>query len=154
MKVSLGIIVLVLFYHTISYTQEITMFPGFWSPKYYQNSDQITSKEVGLLMQEVDFAHQLWRKSNTQNTVAWVALGAQLGFSVYTLSHLDSRRKSLNGLVGSLVCSAISIGYSFASQNTKRKAILSYNKFIKEKHSQSLYQITPSKEGLGIALHF
>lgn len=24
------------------YAQEITMFPGFWGTKYYQNSDPIT----------------------------------------------------------------------------------------------------------------
>lgn len=153
MKIPFIVVLVIISVHSKIACQEITMFPGLWGPKYYLNSDHISPQHVSKSMKEFEYTHRLWQKSKTQNTVAWIALGAQLCFSYYTLTNLDNRKRATNGLIGNLVCGAISIGYSLTSQNTKRKAILSYNKLIKEKKENSQFY-TPSSSGLGIVMHF
>ncbi len=135
------------------YAQEITIFPGFWGPRYYQNSDPISVSEVGNLMKEVPYANAQWKKSKSQLTGAWVAVGAQFGFLFWQLNKISKNESGTPLLIGNIACGAIGIGLSISSNNLRKKAILAYNKFSKERRDNS-YFFAPSTSGLGIAMQF
>ena len=144
---------LLLLIYTQSYAQEITMFPGFWGTKYYQNSDPISVGDVGRLMQDVPYANAEWKKSKAQLTGAWVAVGAQFGFLFWQFNKISNNESGTPQLIGNIACGAIGIGLSIASNNSRKKAILAYNKFSKESRDNSYY-FAPSSSGLGIAMRF
>lgn len=148
------IIITILFlFSSSTYAQEITVFPGFWGNKYYQNSDPITLRQVGELMKDVPYANAEWEKSKAQLTGAWVAVGAQFGFLVWQLNKLRNNESGTTQLIGNIACGAIGIGLSLASNNSRKKAILAYNKYTKESIG-SAYYFMPSSSGLGIAMQF
>jgi len=146
-------IVLILMSCTFSYSQEITMFPSFFGTNYYHNSTPVTSKQVGVLMKQIPDADVYWRKSINYNIGAWVAVAGQFGFLFWQINKLKNYERGTNQLIGNLACGTVAIALSYASQSAKRKAILTYNHLIKTKSKTSLF-VTPSSEGLGIAVHF
>ena len=135
------------------HAQEITMFPGFWGPKYYQNSDPVSISEVGKLMKDVPYANAEWKKSKAQMTGAWVAAGAQFGFLFWQLNKISNNERGTPQLIGNIACGVIGIGLSLASSNSRKKAILVYNKYSKEGKENS-YFFAPSTSGIGIAMQF
>lgn len=133
--------------------QEITVFPGFWGPKYYMDSNRIKSSDVAILMKENKFSNKYWHKSKVQNSLSYVALAGQLAFTFYLLDNPYDRKKATTSLVGNLICGGLAIGFSFASQNSKRKAILYYNENLKKKGQSSMY-IGAGSDGIGAVVKF
>ncbi|MBK8348776.1 MAG: hypothetical protein IPL08_14610 [Saprospiraceae bacterium] len=153
MKWFFKIFILILMMNSETSAQEITVFPGFWGQKYYVNSDRISVYDVGTLMKEVPVADAYWRRSKTQMSGAWVAVGAQFGFLFWQINKLKNGESGSTQLVGNIACGVIGIGLSLASNNSRQKAILSYNKLIKKKGDQSYY-FEPASTGLGIGMKF
>ncbi len=136
-----------------SYGQEITVFPGFFGQKYYEDSNRISASEVGKLMKRVPVSNDYWKKSKVQNAFGYAALAGQIGFTYYMLNNSYDRKKATTGLVGNLLCGGVAIGFAFASQNSKRKAILNYNNAIKRKEHLSI-RLSSSPAGVGLGIQF
>jgi len=137
----------------ISFTQEITFFSGFWEMEYYENSDRITKKQVGEKMKKIPMAHELWKKSKQQNTIGWLAIVPQLILGNLAIKKAKNGENAMPHLIGSLACGAVSIGFSLASNNNRKKAILTYNEKIKLKNETSLH-LGSTQNGLGLTLGF
>lgn len=106
-----------------------------------------------MLMKEVPYANAEWKKSKSLSTGAWVAVGAQFGFLFWQINKISNNESGTPQLIGNIACGAIGIGLSLASNNSRKKAILAYNKFSKEGRESSYY-FAPSTSGLGIAMQF
>lgn len=141
--------------------QEITMFPGFWAPEYYQDDQKINKKELeALFLKNVDVQSQ-WKKAKAQETVAGIATLAELGLLVWAYSEmLDDRRprnerarRALGPFVGSLGSLVIGAIYLTKANKSKKNAILMYNKQFDK---QTSFHIAPigNQNGLGLALKF
>lgn len=131
-------------------SQELSMFQGFWSMKYYQDSDQISKKQVGSLMLQDKVANNLWQKSKSHALISYVALGAELGFLVWLLQRGSNGDSQVVPLVGGLATAVVGIGFALSSSSLMRKAILKYNQ------SQDIgsLQLAPTYNGYGLVLSF
>ncbi len=137
----------------ISFAQEITIFPGFWDMQYYENSNRITTKEVGEKMKNIPMANELWHKSKQQNTIGWLALIPQFGFGIWAINRAANGENAMPQLIGSLASGAVGIGFSLAYINSRKNAILTYNEKIKLKNETSLH-LGSTQNGLGLTLGF
>lgn len=131
-------------------SQEITMFPGFWRMKYYEDDKQISRKEVETLMLQDDEANRLWQKSKKHMSFAVLGLGAQLGFLFWQLDRSNNRESQTAPFIGVLGSAAVSIGFYVSSNNLKKKAILKYNNSV----DVGTLNIGPTYNGLGWSGHF
>jgi len=141
----------ILFFAQSSFAQEITMFPGFWGTTYYQDEDKISKGEVNSLMLADREANQLWQKSKSHETIAWVAVGAQIGLLVWQLNRSKNGESQTVPLIGVIGVGAVGIGFSFSSSSLRKKAILKYN------HNQdtgALLNFGPTYNGLGMVYQF
>lgn len=141
--------------------QEITMFPGFWGPEYYQDDRKVNKKDFESLLLKNEDAQLHWKKAKAQETVAGIATLAELGLLVWSYSELlDDRRpeserakRALGPLIGSLGSLVIAAVYLTKANRSKKNAILTYNKQFDKKAS---FYIAPigNQNGLGLALKF
>ncbi len=151
MKISQFVIsVLFVAFITKVTAQEITVFPGFWSEKYYQDDTQISKKQVETLMLSDAEASTYWQKSKNHMTIAWVAFGAEVGFLVWQLNRGNNGDSQTVPLIGVLGSAGVAIGFALSSSNLKKKAILSYNNNLE---TNTLY-LGPTQDGLGLSLSF
>lgn len=142
--------------HFIVFTisaQEITVFPGFFSESYYEDSQKISKNEVRQLMKKVPEASALWQKSISQQTGAWIAVGGQFGFLIWQLNRASNNKSQGAQLAGNIGCGLVAIVLGLSSSNSKKSAILTYNKQIKVKSRQS-FNFSPSNNGIGISMGF
>lgn len=134
-----------------SFAQEITMFPGFWGTQYYQDENKISKREVGAIMSQDAEANQLWQKSNTHETMAWVSLGVQVGFLVWQLNRGKNGESQTVPLIGVIGAGVVGIGFSFSSQSLRKKAILKYNQ---NQDVGGILNFGPTYNGLGLVYQF
>ncbi len=139
------------------------MFPGFWSPEYYQDDEKISKKQLEFLLAKNEEVNAYWKKSKRQEIVFGVAVIAELGFAIWFYSellndspYLTNREKAENaigpalGVLGTGILAGI---FRNSASKSKKKAILTYNKQFDKK---TVYRLTPvsNKNGLGLALKF
>ena len=132
-------------------SQEITMFPGFWDYKYYQDDKQISKKELVMLLEQDEIAYSHWKKSKTFSALSIASLGAEIGFFVWQLNNRSNNKSQTGPFIGVLGSFASVITFALISSGQKKKSILKYNEGLDQK---SAFRIVPSKQGIGIALQF
>ena len=151
MKIKLTIVgMVILFMSNITIAQEITMFQGFWSMKYYEDDKKISKSEVETLMLNDAEANQYWRKSELHQKIAIAGIVAYVGFSIWGINEYDDNQLRVAPLVGSIASLGVTLGFSLSSSNNKRKAILRYNKT----HDVATINIGPTYNGMGLVLNF
>lgn len=141
--------------------QEVTIFPGFWSPEYYQDDTKISKKDLEALLAKNDEVLSHWKKAKTQEAVFGIATLAEVGLLVWGYSELldDNRPRNeranravgpIAGSLGALIIGAI---YLNKANQSKKNAILTYNKQFDEK---TAFRVAPigNQNGLGLALRF
>ena len=143
--------ILMCFILSQSYGQELSMYPGFWSYKYYQDDQQISKSEFESILNTVPEAQTAWQKSKDHMAYSWLALGAEIGFLVWQLNARDNGKSQTGPFIGVIGTAVAAIGFSISSANLKRKAILKYNQAIED--SGSLY-IGPAPNGFGMVYRF
>ncbi|MEZ4888656.1 MAG: hypothetical protein R3E32_28280 [Chitinophagales bacterium] len=143
------IITTVIFTNNI-HAQEITMFPGFWSTKYYQDDSQISKQQVESLMLKDSEANQLWQKSKQHMTIGWIAFGAEVGFLFWQLNKASNNESQTVPLIGVLGSAGVATGFSLSANNLKKKSILKYN----SNADTGSLNFGPTYNGLGLVLSF
>ncbi len=144
-------------------SQEITMFPGFWSAEYYQDDEKISKKQLEVLLAKNEEVQAYWKKSKTQEIVAGIAVIGEIGFLVWAyseilndnpyLSNRDKAKNAIGPLLGGIGATTIAAIFHTASNKSKRRAILTYNKQFDKKN---VYRLAPvgNENGLGLAIRF
>jgi len=130
--------------------QEITMFPGFFSVKYYQDDTKISKQQVEGLMRQDSEANELWQKSKKHMGLAYLALGAEIGFLIVQLNKANKNENQTGPLIGVLASAGVALGFSFSASNLKKKAILKYN----QNADVGSINFGPTYNGLGFVLSF
>ena len=133
-----------------TYAQEITMFPGFWKVKYYQDDTQISKKQVESLMLNDSEANQLWRKSKKHMTIGYLAVGVEFGFLIWQLNRENNNESQTVPFVGVLASAGVAIGFTLSASNLRKDAILKYNKNA----DIGTLNFGPTYNGLGLVLQF
>lgn len=128
--------------------QEVTTFPGFWGPQYYEDDRRISLSEVQALIQKDSEANQLWKKAQSHQTIAWVALAAEIGFLAWAVT--SNSDDITIPAVGVLVTGGISIGYSLSAASLQKRSILKYNSNL----DSAALHLGPTHNGLGLVLSF
>lgn len=153
---SIYIFVLALFVVSVAQAQEITSFSGFWNVEYYEDDNEITKKELKLLMTKNDEVNAYWKKSIRNGTIGYIAFAAQTASVVWLSSELASDNNANETLAPAVATVGFGIVAGIflnaASKNGKR-AILTYNKQFDDK---TTFRLVPAanKNGLGLALRF
>jgi len=147
------LILLIIGYFSLSNleAQEITMFAGFWGPKYYQDAKQINKKQLENLLEKDAAIYKHWQRSKNYETLAWVAIGVEAGFAAWEISDPNNRKNNTAtaiGVFGSLITGTV---FVFLSNGEKKKSILKHNKSIQKSTS---FTIKPSGNGLSLVLQF
>ncbi|MEO1011149.1 MAG: hypothetical protein AAFX53_07560 [Bacteroidota bacterium] len=135
-------------------SQEISVFSGFWSPKYYQDDTLITKKEAKELLLNFKDSEKYWRKKMLNEGFFYGSYTVSLAGAVWL--GIEAGRDSDNTIapslttLGGLIVSAI-----FLQESSKngRKAILAYNKQFDKKTAYKLVPIG-NKDGFGLAIKF
>ncbi|MGI9551694.1 MAG: hypothetical protein ACR2MT_10870 [Aurantibacter sp.] len=143
--------------------QEITMFSSFSGNKYYQDDKEIDKKELQALFDKNKEVSTYWKKSKGQELAATIALAAETGFAVWmtlemlnddpSLGSRDRVNNALGPALGTLGTGIIGYIFLYSSTNTKKKAILAYNKQFDKKAAFRLVPVS-NQNGLGLALKF
>lgn len=142
---------ILLFFISKMQAQEITIFPGFWAPKYYQDNNEISKKDVISLIKTDQEAYSYWKKSNTYNTLSWISLAVEAGFSAWTVERAVNDGSTLGPLLATTGSFVGVIVFGIISGKKKKQAILKYNTNF---DSKTTFKVEPSKTGFGIALNF
>lgn len=135
--------------------QEITVFPGFWSVEYYQDDQRIDKPELKKLMSQNEEVSAYWKKSNTNSTIAYVAIAGELGcaFWMGTQFGEDDPNKILAPAAGTVGFAIIAGIFINSANKNGKKAILKYNTQFDNKTTFRLVPTT-NQNGLGLALKF
>lgn len=158
---SIPLLFLFVLFTTESSAQEITVFPGFWSSEYYQDDKKIDKKELEALFKKNDEVQAYWKKSKGQAVASGVVVVAELGFIIWMYAEIldESRprqergKRALGPLIGGLGSSVIAGVLLHASNKSKKRAILTYNKQFDKKTTFRLIPVG-NQNGLGLALKF
>ncbi|MFK7814170.1 MAG: hypothetical protein AB8B59_16855 [Maribacter sp.] len=144
-------------------SQEITMFSSFTGYKYYEDDHEIDKKELQALLERNEETKAYWKKSKGQNIGAIIGLTAEFGFALWMTSELlnddanlsgrDKAKNALGPAIGVLGSGIVGGIFMYASSNSKKKAILAYNKQFDKKTTFRLVP-TSNQNGLGLALKF
>ena len=131
--------------------QDLSYYTGMWSTKYYQDNQEITAKEFEGLLETNSSSHDLWKTHKTQSIIGNSLGLAQLGSFIWLVSDVSNNRDAGASTIATLGFGGLAIWILSKAINNKREAVLTYNR---ELHQKTSFKITPSKNGLGIALTF
>ncbi len=150
---TLPIFVLLFFCFNAAKAQEITAFPGFWSTEYYEDDTKITKQELKTLFAKNEEVNRYWKKSNKNETLAYIAIAGQTAGAFWFGAELGSDNSSdlLAPLAASLGFAVIAGIFINAANKNAKKAILTYNKQFDTKTTYSIEPLA-NKNGLGVAL--
>ncbi|NAS13553.1 hypothetical protein [Poritiphilus flavus] len=132
-------------------SQEVTMFPGFWDYKYYQDDERITKKELVSLLETNDEALKHWKRSRTFSQLSYVLLAAEVGFLVWQIDRARNDLSTTGPFIGVMASFGVGLTFAILNGSQKRKAVLKYNQGLEK---PTAFKILPSKRGLGIVLQF
>ncbi len=132
------------------HAQELSMFQGFWNIKYYEDDNEISKQEFAEKIKSDSESKELWEKSSSKMTVAYVAFAAELGFLAWQINRSSNRESQTVPLLGVLGTAIVAIGFSSSSMRLKKEAILKYNK------NQDIGSIRfgPTHNGFGLVVNF
>lgn len=150
---SFPILLLVFLFGSKINAQEISVKPGFWQAKYFQNEDQITKEKFENILATNTTAFDVWTKGKKQKNLWWTFAAIEGGFAVWFFSvngDLKKMRTPAIGMVGSFAIGSV---FFFKSINSKKKALTEYNKQFDTKTAYRLVPVS-NKNGLGLALKF
>ena len=133
--------------------QEVTVFSGFWGPKYYEDDREITRSELKKLFAENEEVAGLWKNSETNAALAYAAITVELGFAIWTGVELGRDGDALVPAIGTVGTAIIATIFLSGANKNARKAILTYNKQFDRKTTYSIVPLA-NKSGLGLALKF
>ncbi len=148
-KIFIAVCLLISSMHQIS-AQKVSMRSGFAKSNFYLGEESITKVDMTNLMKKDGTSWKHWKRSNTFNTLSWVALITEAGFATWNIidKNPENERAANIGVYTSL---AGVIVFSLLSHGQRKKAISSYN----SKFDQfNVFTIKPSKKGLGIVVQF
>ncbi len=131
--------------------QEITMFPSFWGYEFYQDDERIDREQLASLFENNQETLDLWKKSNTLESLAWVSFAAETGFAIWTFKDLQNDEHSIVPALATLGSAVAVVIFTQLSNKNKKEAILRYNQGLE---SKTTFRIEPSKNGLGVVLRF
>lgn len=143
--------------------QEITMFSSFIGYKYYQDDKEISKDDLQSLLYRNNEVKKFWKKSKTQEAISIVGIAAEMSFAVWMtlellnddpfLSGRDRSQNALGPALGVIGTGIVGGIFMYASNNSKKKAILTYNKQF---DNQTSFRLVPTsnENGLGLALQF
>tara|TARA_R110000868_G_scaffold88836_3_gene247488 strand:- start:73 stop:570 length:498 start_codon:yes stop_codon:yes gene_type:complete len=141
--------------------QEITSFSSMWSMEYYQDDRKITRKDVKDLFSQNEEVYLHWKKADTKEIVAGVALvGEFVGVFWATsellnddplLSNGDKAKNAIGPLAGGIGAAVIGAIFLNSANKSRKRAILSYNKQFDKKATFS-FEPVANESGLGLAI--
>ncbi|WP_339653133.1 hypothetical protein [uncultured Maribacter sp.] len=141
--------------------QEITSFSSMWSMEYYQDDQKITRKDVKDLFSKNDEVYQLWKKADTKEIVAGVALVGEFVGVFWATSELlnddpsltnrDKAKNAVGPMAGGIAGAIVGIIYMNSANKSRKRAILSYNKQFDKKATFS-FEPVANESGLGLAI--
>ena len=133
MKYYFLLITFTFFLTTIS-AQELTVYPGMFGFKYYQDDVMISKKEFVYQLEKDANSRELWRKARNNNTLGYVCLGVQLGFLYLALDQgqqsISGRKINKQSLIyggTSIATGIVGIVFNFKKLSLQRRAILAFN---------------------------
>ena len=141
---------LIIMFSVICKSQEITMFPGFWKMKYYEDKIEIDQNRFEMLLKSEPQSYAYLKKSKRDRTIAIAAIVAEIGFLTWYLNEVGNNEDGVVPLVGTLVTAGASIGFSLSSMKNLRESILTYN----DRKTSASINIGPTYNGLGMVLSF
>jgi len=160
---SIYLFAITLFFFSNLNTQEITMFSSFTGYKYYQDDKEITKDDLKTLLYKNEELKKYWKRSDTQEAISIIALAAEFGFGIWMsaeilnddpfLTNRDKAKKSLGPALGTIGTGILAGVFMYASNNSKKKAILQYNKQFDKKATFRLIP-TSNRNDLELALCF
>ncbi len=133
-----------------AYSQELSMFQGFWTIEYYQDNQRLSKKEFESVMFQDKQAYGLWNKSKKHNAVSIIAAGVQVGFLVLLVDRLSDDENLTIPTVGMIGSAVTSFVFGGSARKLKRDAILNYN----NREGVSSILLTPTYNGFGFVLSF
>ena len=143
--------ILMCFILSQSYGQELTIYRGILSDKYYQGKNEISKAEFKSIIKSDQGSLNAWQKSNTYNTIAWLAFGSSVGFSLWhRVDRIKDQSQTLP-LVGMIGSFAVAVTFGYSARSLKSKAIIRYNRSIED--SGTLY-FGPAPNGVGMVYRF
>ena len=150
---TIPILLILFFCLTAAKAQEITAFPGFWSTEYYEDDTKITKQELKTLFAKNEEVNRYWKKSNKNETAAYLAIAGQTAGAFWLGAELGSDTSSdlLAPLATSLGFAIIAGIFINSANKNAKKAILTYNKQFDTKTTYSV-EALGNKNGLGIAI--
>jgi hypothetical protein len=158
---SLSFLIVFFLYGSVLQGQEVTIFPSFWGMDFYQDDQELDKKQFIQLLKTNDAAYAHWKKSNTQEILSGVAFAGQVGLLLWGVeewtrdgvSERDRANAALGPIAGSLVVAVLTGIFMNASNKSKRRAVLTYNKRFDK---QTSFRLVPAmnQNGMGIGLRF
>ncbi len=142
-----------LFIFSTSEAQEIAVKSGFWKLKYYQNDDEISKEKFENILSTNTAAFDKWTKGKKQENLWWTFAGLEGGFAVWFFAVNGDAKAMITPAIGMVSSFAIGSVYFFKSINSKKKALIEYNREFDNNTTFRLFPIG-SKDGLGLALRF
>jgi hypothetical protein len=133
--------------------QEISIFPGLFKQEFYVDDQKVSRKEVETLIAKNKEANIMWQKSKKYQWAAGCFSIAQAGLAIYALNKASNgdQESALTPLYAAVGVGIGSVIFSYNFLKLRKNAILKYNKsFDKKSHSY----ISPSSNGIGLALNF
>tara|TARA_R110002167_G_scaffold6554_1_gene30376 strand:- start:209 stop:706 length:498 start_codon:yes stop_codon:yes gene_type:complete len=142
-----------------SMAQEITSFASMWGMEYYQDDQKIIKKDVKDLFSKNEEVYMHWKKADTKEVVAGVALLGQFAVGIWGISELinddpnlsnrDKAKNAIGPLAGSLGAGIIGAIFLNSANKSRKRAILSYNKQFDKK---TTFRLEPVANGSGFGL--
>jgi hypothetical protein len=133
--------------------QEISIFQSLFGHEYYVDNHKISRKDFNKLIEKNKAANEIWQRSKRNSWAAAGFSGAQVGLSLYaiTLATSGKQRSALTPLYASIGCGLVGLIFSHKYLKYRKNAILEYNNSFDKKSNS---YITPSSNGIGLALNF
>ena len=139
--------------------QEISVKPGFWNVKYYQDDRLIDKRDVESIMKSNEESSIAWKKSKSMRTASWIALGVNAGFLTWIIVGNNNNKKASYTndkktylavpVVGYIFTTFVYLGFRASTKRLKGKAIMLYNEGL-DSDSYIKMNVTPNEAGIVI----
>jgi len=130
--------------------QELTMFPGTFGYKYYEDDQQISLSKVNELLSQNEASKPYWQKSKRHLGFGWASV-AVFGASLIWATSNDNNGKSQTGPTVGIIASSIPlIGFSISANKNRREAFLRYNK----EYDVASIRFGQTRNGVGLVVGF
>lgn len=138
---------------TLISAQQISVEPGFFKAKYFQDNDKLTKENFESILANNKVAFDYWNRGKKQESLWWTFAAVEGGFAIWFFSVNGNSDKMIAPAAGTIGSFAIASVFFFKSINSKKKAILTYNKQFDNKTTYRLVPVS-NQNGLGLALRF